>query len=446
MKSGIPTPYDLAAERALIGAALIDESVPDRIPLTREHFGGGEHRRIWHAILELRAQAKPLDVLLVAERAEVSPAVLSECAVATPTSANAEHYAEILREHAMTRAVLHAAAELTDLYRLGKAAGSELLGRALEQFTAIDVDRPSGALTIGQVLRERLAELDAIARARASGESTLTGVTTGLDRLDTLLGGLQRGIVTILAGRPAMGKSAAALGIADAATAAGHGVHVFSLEDARSAYADRALARTARVPTDRIRTCTLARGDMPRITASAATLCKRERWLYEDASALTADELVLAVRRERVSNRTELVIVDYLQLLSRPRRYESVHDAIAQNLDVLARAAKHDDMAYLVLSQLSRQVERRDDKRPTLADLRDSGSLEERAKCVLAMYRGAYYGPPKAGVDYDDSDPDDGRPSDVEWERRVDILVLKNSHGRTGFVRCRWDGPCTRVS
>ena len=124
---------------------------------------------------------------------------------------------------------------------------------------------------------------------------------------------------------------------------------------------------------------------MSRVIGAATELHKRDNWLYEDVSDISAEEVVRAARRERQRNRTELVIVDYLQLLRRPRRYESVHDSITQTIDVLARAAKHDGLAYLVLSQLSRNVERRDNKRPMLADLRESGSIEERAKCILAL-------------------------------------------------------------
>jgi replicative DNA helicase len=151
--------------------------------------------------------------------------------------------------------------------------------------------------------------------------------------------------------------------------------------------------------------------------------------------------------------------VDYLQLLRRPKRHESIHDAITQNMNTLANAAKHDNIAYVVLSQLSRTVERRNNKRPMLSDLRESGSIEERAKCVLGLYRGAYYGPPQPGIDYDDGsngpepshDGDDGdgmpgtRPTDADWKQLIEIHVLKNSNGRTGYVRSRWHGATTRV-
>ena len=268
---------------------------------------------------------------------------------------------------------------------------------------------------------------------------------TGISRLDDITNGLQRGIVTVVAARPGMGKSALALGVADAASAAGHGVHVFSLEDTGSVYADRTLARCSRAPVEDIRTARLKRGDMPRVVASAAELAGRSDWLFEDVSDISAEALVRSVRRERARNETALVIVDYLTLLHRPRRFEAMHDAVTQNIETLARAAKHDNMAYLVLSQLSRGVDRRADKRPIAADLRESGSIEERAKCILAMYRGSVYGEPCAGIDYDPDDPNDQRPTREEWEKRADILILKNSNGRTGNVRCRWDGPCTRI-
>ena len=439
-----PRLHDPHAEQALIGAALLDASVPDRVSLEPRVFLDSQCQRAWRAILELRAEGTPLDTVLIEERAQIPLPFLGQCAMATPTADNAEHYADVVRRHALTRAVLRAVGEIGELHRRGKAEGAELLGAALQKITAIDIDRPQRALAIGDLVKERFAELDRLVEARATGQEVFTGVPTGLEPLDNLLSGIQPGIVTLLAGRPAMGKSALAQAIADAASELGHGVHVFSLEDARSAYADRVMARGARVPTERIRTGRLQRQDMEPMTLRAAALCKRHNWLYDDVSSISADEIVRAVRRERVANDTRLVVVDYLQIVRRPRRYENKNDAIEQNISILAEAARHDGIAYLVLSQLSREVERREDKRPRLSDLRDSGTLEERAKCVLAVYRGSVYGDPAAGIDYADT-TDDQRPTDLEWRERMDVLVLKNSHGATGYVRCRWDGPCTRV-
>ena len=436
---------DIEAERALVGAALLDESVVDTVALASDCFANSDLRRTWRAMAVMRGEGKPLDALLVAKRAEVAPSLLSRCAMETLTADNAEHYAEVVREHALTRVVLTAAAELADVHRRQGITGSELLDAALKAFTAIDVGQPHCALTIGEVVRERMHQLYEISEAMERGEVITTGVPTGIDELDRQLGGLQRGIVTILAGRPAMGKSALALGCADATSTQGYGVHVFSLEDPRPAYADRAIARASRVPAENIRACKLTREQMAKLGYHTADLIDRQHWLYDDVSDLSAEALVRAVRRERRANQTQLVILDYLQLLRRPRRYESIHDAITQNLETLARAAKHDNIAYLVLSQLSRKVEQRHDKRPMMSDLRESGSIEERAKCILGMYRGSYYGSPVEGIDFDKSDADNRKPTDEEWKRRVDILVLKNSNGRTGYIRRKWDGPTTRV-
>ena len=440
-----PRFHDLNAERTLIGAAMLDESVVDRVALHSMAFANAECRCAWQAIQQLHADGKPLDAVLVGERSEIPPSTLAAWLLDVPTADNAEYYADIVRNHAMTRGVLWAADKIRDLHRRGQAEGLALLDAALEEFTALDVGLPQRALTIGDLIKERFAELDSFIEARARGEDVLTGVPTGLEKLDKLLSGIQPGIVTMLAGRPAMGKSALALGIADVASQLGYGVHVFSLEDARASYTDRALARGARVPTERIRTARLRRDDMLPMNRRASELCKRSHWLYEDISDISADEIVRAVRRARVRNKTRLVIVDYLQIVRRPRRYENKNDVLEQNINTLARAARHDNIAYLVLSQLSREVERRDDKRPRMSDLRDSGTLEERTKCVLAVYRGHVYGEPREGIDYDENDPKRQRPTQEEWERRMDILILKNSHGPTGTVGCQWDGPCTRV-
>ena len=434
--------HNAEAEASVIGAAMLDESVPDVVALAPEQFFSPVHQAIWRAILELRAEGRPFDPLVIAERSNAPLNKLTDSVILVPAPSNAEHYADIVRHHALTRAVLAATSDIQEMHRRNQASGPELLDALLKLATGIDVDRPRGALTIGDLLRGRFAELDEIAAARLRGEHVMTGIPTGLPRYDDLTGGVQPGIVTLVAARPAMGKSALALTLADAASAADHGVHVFSLEDARSAYADRALGRAALVPIERIRACNLQRGDMHRLTAQAAALIKRKNWLYEDVSDISADEIVRAVRRERKRNNTRMVIVDYLQLLRRPRRYENVHDAITQNIHTLARAAKADHMAYVVLCQLNRDVERRADRRPVPSDLRGSGTLEDAAKCIIGLYRGAYYGDPTEGIDYE---PGERPPTEEEWQERLDLLLMKNSHGRTGLVRVRWQGDCTRV-
>lgn len=443
----MPRYHDEDSERSLIGAAFVDASVLDRVGLPPDTFFSPRNQLIWRLLLELHADNQPLDAILVAERANTPQVTLADLAAYTVAGVPsiAEHHAAVVRKHATTREVLRAAAHITELHKRGEAEGDELLDAAMAAISAINVGKQSDALTIGQVVKERFAQLDQMLKARENGEEPITGVPTGLPSLDRAIAGVQPGIVTIVAARPGMGKSAFAMQVADAASANGHGVHVFSLEDTRAAYADRSLSTGARVPTTRIRTARLERGDMLAINRRAADLCGRKKWRYQDVGGMSAEAVVRDVRRIRKDNDTRLVIIDYIQLLDKPRRYQNENYAMDHIIKVLAAAAKADNLAYLVLCQLNRDCEKREDKRPRASDLRDSGSLEQVAKCVLGLYRGSVYGPPRSGIDYNDDDPNDRRPSDEEWEQRLEIVICKQNHGPPGTVVCRWDGPCTRI-
>src|SRR5690606_23382996 len=140
--------------------------------------------------------------------------------------------------------------------------------------------------------------------------------------------------------------------------------------------------------------------------ATIPSITSRGNWLFDDRSGISAQEIVRSVRRHRKQNNTKVVIVDYIQLVAKPSPRMTAHEALSESITVFADAAKQDNVAYVVMSQLNREIERREDKRPQLSDLRESGSLEERSKCVVGLYRGAAYGKkPKKGVDYQVSEP-----------------------------------------
>jgi replicative DNA helicase len=221
-----------------------------------------------------------------------------------------------------------------------------------------------------------------------------------------------------------------------------HGRPTFS--SVLMAYADRTLARTSDVAAEDLRNARLDRGGCDRI-ARAQMRLRGRRWIVDGRSGITADEIVRGVRRHRKDNRTSVALVDYVQLVKR-RPGLSAHDALTEIITVLADAAKHDGMAYVVASQLNRQLESRQDKRPQLVDLRESGSLEERAKCVIGLYRGSVYGGPVKGVDWDpDWEGRDRPPGDDEYTAQIQLCVLKNSNGRTGTLFAKWNGPTTRI-
>jgi replicative DNA helicase len=434
-------------EQSVIGAVLVDNDVIDTLPtLAAEHFHDFRAVRCWAAIRDLNADRTPIDVATV-ETAIVRRGVsgdwivgyLADCAMHVPDARNAVEYAGLIREAALHRDVLVALGQCLADAKAGKLYSDELLSAAMGALSRLSADQPDEAVAIGKAVREYASELERLADLKASGASVMTGFPTGIAALDEIIGGWQPGIPSVVAGRPAMGKSSFLLATAFACARCDVGVHVFTMEDTRKTYAARALSVESRVPVKNFRSLSLTRDEYIRLAPAMGKLVKQEGWIVDDRSGLPADELVRSVRRHAKLNKTKVVVVDYLQLLKKPRGITSPHEAITENMNILSDAAKQDDMAYVIASQLNRGVEQRADKRPQLADLRESGSIEERAKCVVGLYRGAYYNErPVAGVDYDEGER---APGDDEFRKQVQLLVLKLSQGDTGTVLASWDGP-----
>jgi replicative DNA helicase len=436
-------------EQAVIGAVILDNPSFDLLyPLTATDFHDFKARTCWSAFVELRAGGKPIDATTVetviasdGKATEWVFGYIGDCAYRVPTPKHAIEYAAQIRDAALTRRVVATLSEVLEEAKAGSLAGAELLGSALAGLSVLDAELPDEANTIGELVKQRVKQLESIAEEWATGRKTMTGYPTGIASLDEHIGGWQPGIMSIVAARPGMGKSSLGLATADACSKAGHGVHVFSLEDTREAYSDRSISRTADVPAQSLRACKLDRDSMERTRRSVNDLHKRKGWLVDDRSGLTADEIVRSVRRRARDNGTKVVIVDYIQRCKTSRN-PNRHEALGEMALAFSDAAKQDRIAYVVMSQLNRGVESRGDKRPQLSDLRESGSLEELAKCVVGVYRGAYYGEPVDGVDYKGHF---NRPSPDEWERRVELGVLKNSNGATGDIVAQWNGPTTRI-
>lgn len=434
-------------ENSILGGILVRPDVLAQLDwLEVNHFGQPQAAHVFGAMRALEAAGTPIDVATVGAELErrglADPgkgfAYLGECALCVPTAMNVITYAKQVRDAALNRQVRMA---LSDVLYSDEHSGTELLSMALSAISRLDGELPDDAVTISELVKSRLRRLGEIEEERRSGQRTLTGYPTGVQSLDDLIGGWQSRIVTVVAARPAMGKSSLGLATADACTAAGFGVHLFSLEDTEEAYADRTMSRLSGVPAEAMRNASLSRVQMRDMTTSMTGL-KSRRWLIDGRSGISADEIVRSVRKHRKANGTRVVIVDYVQLVKRPPRM-SPHEALTEIVTTLADAAKQDDIAYVVMSQLNRSVESRNDKRPMMSDLRESGSLEERAKCVVAIYRGHYYSPePIEGVDYAPNEPP---PAPHEFARMAQLLVLKNNNGATGMVRATFDGPTTRM-
>ena len=431
-------------EDSVIGGILLRPEVLAQLDwLEPRHFRQASARMTFAAMRNLESASQPIDVVTVESAIargnggtlpDGALAYLGEAQLRVPTTDNVEEYARQLRDATLARDVRRVLVDIIDAAERDESNGAELLSMAHAGISKLGAETPDDAKSIGKVITARFAQLEQIANDRESGKRTMTGYPTGVAELDDRTGGWQAGIVSIVAARPGMGKSSLGLSTADACSAAAFGAHVFSLEDTEAAYADRTISRTSEVPAESMRNAKLDRGSMAAIGRVAPMLRKRP-WLLDGRSGITADEIVRSVRKHRKANDTRVVIVDYVQLVKRPPRM-SPHEALTEIVTTLADAAKHDGIAYVVM-------------RPMLSDLRESGSLEERAKCVVAIYRGSFYGPDSTeNVDWGRGwgDGHDYVPDPEHFARHCQLIVLKNSNGRSGLVWATFEGSTTRLS
>lgn len=442
----------IRTEQSVLGGILLNPYLLGELTLQTVDFVSPRHQYIWAAMCNLAAEGTAIDVVTVGARLELEGrydavgghAYLGDLALNMPTVSNVHDYARLIRDEAMKRRVVELAGDIIERFKKGDLTGRELLDEHLASLQKLDQDEiRDDTRSISELTREHVAYLEAEVQRREKGAS-LTGYTTGVAALDEQIGGWPPGIISVVCARPAMGKSTLLLATADEASRQGIGVHVFSMEDPRKMYMNRALARRSGVPINRISTCALQRSDLPQFANASAELSSRKNarpWLVDDRSGLTASEIVRAVRRHRKSNGTKLVIVDYLQLVKRNQfsRAKNRHEELTESLHELADAAKNDGMAYIVASQLNRGIESREDKRPHESDLRESGTIEERSKCIVGLYRGAKYSDePQDGVDLE---MDGSLMSKERLQKTVQLLILKNSQGPApGRVVASWDG------
>ena len=446
------------AEQAVLGGILTRPDVMRRLDaLEVEDFYNPRHKAVWSAMAGLYAQGKPIDLVLVGDEIVrlgysgrfndgMQLAFLGELSLHPHSAESVVLYAEILVKRRTERDLLMRLEEIaTAVQSVDNADDPDFEGEGAVQWAMRELGRiktrEGGAeLPIGKLVEQRMGQLAKIWADRENGVTTLTGLPTGIADLDTKLGGYQTGILTILAGRPAMGKSAVMRASSEACSKAGIGAHDFSLEDTRDAFTDRSISSESKVPAETIRRAELTREQFEMLKNGVARLRQRQWWLVDDRSGITARDVIRSYRRAMDKNKTRIVKVDYIQRLRRRDQRMSMHEHMTDAAAELADAAKQDGIAIVAGCQLNRAVEQREDKRPMLSDLRESGSTEELAKCVIGCYRGIYYYPEAvAGVDYDPRE--EPKPHDAEFAALLLLLVLKNSNGRTGQARGVWDGP-----
>lgn len=454
-------PHHVEAEASILGGVILRNEVLAQLDTVEtDDFYAPQHRIVWSAIRNLEATSQPIDVVTLGAEIDRQGkldaiggyAFLGELALRVPTADNVVAYADIVQSKRRARDLMLAANEIFERgFEDGLDVG-DYLSSAVALVTRLDRAKPQRERSAVEMVRARVAELEERAAARERGETVHNGVPSGIASLDAAIGGYPTGDLVILAARPAMGKTAMAMSAVDAATAIDFGAHVFSAEGGWRMAADRMISRASKVPVTRLRSADLRREDGLGL-AQAQLRYLRRPWRVDDTADLSAMEIIRRVRRLRRELNTKLVVVDYVQILKRTRGLEE-NAALDEIVTTFAKAALDDDITYLVLSQLNRKVEERNDKRPTMADLRGSGALEERPRLIVSPYRGSYYyGEAKAGVDYEctciSGQLKGGScvcaPTAEQFERLVKVLVLKNNNGPTGHFDATWEPETTEM-
>jgi replicative DNA helicase len=417
-------PQNLDAEKSLLGAVLIDEETLADISehVTVKDFYEKRHSIIYGGMMSLYEKHRPVDLLTLTEELKRKKdldtiggsAYLTELTNYVPTAGHAEAYAELVAQKAVRRRLIKASGEISELGYDEETSTQELLEKAeAELFSVSDQSLKQDLVSIESILTESFDRMEELHRNKGA----LRGIATGYHDLDNMTAGFQRSDLIILAARPAMGKTTLVTNLAyNVATIAKQPVLFFSLEMSKEQLVDRMLADASGVDAWNIRTGNLSDDDFSKISEAMGELAEAPIFI-DDTPGLTVLEMRTKARRAMHEHPLGLVIVDYLQLMqgsgnSNGNRVQEISE-ISRGLKLIAREL---NVPVIGLSQLSRAVESRSPQIPQLADLRESGSIEQDADIVMFIYREAYYNP------------------ETERENITDLIIAKHRNGPTGKV------------
>jgi replicative DNA helicase len=418
-------PQSREAERSVLGSMLRDNAViGDVVQILSQdgsYFYEDAHQKIYRAVLHLYDQGKPTDLVILSDELKQrgqledvgSWAYLAELWDASPTAANAEYYARIVRDRALVRNLIHAGTEiLRDAYDQAQPA-DELLGMAERRILEVAQMGITGeTFTLQQALAEAYDRID----SRHTGEQmAISGLPTGFTDLDEITAGLQNSEMILVAARPSVGKTAFALGmVRNIAVDMGHPVFFVSLEQSRIELAERLLCCQARVDSHRLRRGTLSSDDMTRLIEAGGVL-RNAKLFIDDTPGQSMLRIAANARRLLLRQHIRVVVIDYLQLIEPDNRRDPRQEQVAQISRRLKFLARELRIPVIALAQVNRSSEERQDHRPRLADLRESGSLEQDADTVILLHR-----------------PDRYEPG--QQEGLVEVIIGKQRNGPTGEI------------
>ncbi len=426
-------PHSEEAEQSVVGSMIMDSDaiVTAMEILKPEDFYGRQYGILFEAITELFSEAKPADLVTLRDKLkekDVPPELygiefLGNLIRVVPTSANVRYYAQIVKDKAVLRSLIKATESISNQCYLDKEKLEDILAGAEKSIFDIVQRRSSSEfVSIRDIVLQSLDNIEAASRNKGA----VTGIATGFYDLDYKTAGLQSSDLILLAARPSMGKTAFVLNIAEH-TAIKNNITtaIFSLEMSRTQLVNRMFSMNSRVDTQMLRTGNLEDADWANLMESARVIGE-SGLIIDDTPGISITELRSKCRKFKLEHNLGLVIIDYLQLMSGSGRSESRQQEISEISRSLKALAREISCPVVALSQLSRAVEKRDDKRPMLSDLRESGAIEQDADVVMFIYRDEYYNKEsqEAGI--------------------TEIIVAKQRNGPTGTVKLGWQAEYTK--
>ncbi len=429
-------PHSLEAEVSVLGSAMLARAAASDVVevLEPEDFYRNAHRVVFEAVRALTGDGEPVDTVTItdwlARRDRLDEvggaAALHDLTAAVPTAANAAYYARIVKDKALLRRLIDAGTAVT---RLGYDGSNDDARTIVDRAESLvyEVAQSTSASEyerLGELLNRTFEQIERLAEQN----SEVTGLATGFDDLDRLTAGLQPQNLIVLAARPAMGKSSLVLAICHFVSASlGRPSILFSLEMSKLEIVNRLLSSEARIDSSRLRTGRLEDTDWRKLGDALGSLAEAPLFI-DDTPSISLMEIRAKSRRLKQKHGLDLIVVDYLQLMQSHRRVDSRQQEVAEISRGLKMLAKELDVPVIALSQLSRQPESRTDKRPQLADLRESGSIEQDADIVGFIYRDEVY---------DEDSPDKGI---------AELIISKHRNGATGVVKLAFLNHLTKFA
>ncbi|MBQ9246080.1 replicative DNA helicase [bacterium] len=427
-------PQSIEAEEAVLGAVLVNPLSIGRIVefLRPESFYKPSHRIIYEAVLELYRKNEPIDIVTVSEHLRNKEelenaggrAYINDLAINVVTTANIEFYAKIIQEKEIKRALINAGSEIVSMSYENEETDAVLDNAQKLIFNIAAQKETSELVPIQDLVVASYEQIE----DRFNNKDDLVGVTTGFYDLDRLTSGLQKSDLIILAARPSMGKTAFALNLAQNVAMKGKkGVAIFSLEMPKQQLVKRMLCAEAEVDTQRITSGNMQPKDWEKLIDAMTRLSDAKIYI-DDTPGVTSIDIKAKCRRLMMEEKElGLIVIDYLQLMEgggNPNDRNQQISMISRSLKGLAREL---DVPIIALSQLSRQVEQRPDKRPMLSDLRDSGAIEQDADIVMFIYRDEYY-----------------NKDNVENKGKAEVIIAKHRNGPTGTIELLFQSAITK--